>query len=94
MAHIRERNFINDVLRKDTLIIESQERLENDIKIFTDREYAEKLAEEDFSEFGITKAEFLDIKKFVDNFKLFLSGAAHEVTDYRAILNKARIIKE
>ena len=92
-ADIKETKFIEDVLRKSTQIITGQEELHAAVDIFGDRSYSADLDEDDFTEYGLTKAQFTDIADFETAFNLFLDGQAHAVKDYRKILNILRTDK-
>lgn len=92
-ADVKEKKFIEQVLKTVTQIISNQEELTNAVDIFSDREYASNLTEDDFTAYGITKAQFTDISNFVSNFNLFLDGENVVNKDQRKVLNILRTDK-
>jgi hypothetical protein len=94
MTDIKEKTFIENILRRATLIIESQNDLTSAIDIFIDRGYSASLSEDDFLIYGITKAQFVNIADFVNNFNKFLDNDPTLImADYRKILNILRTDK-
>ena len=92
-ADIKEKKFIEDVLRFATLLISAQESLTIGVDVYVDRSYGASMEEEDFAEYGLTKAQFIDIATFVSNFNNMLDNQAPTVADYRKILNILRTDK-
>ena len=93
MADVKQTKFIEDTLRHATLIVTSQEELHSAVDIYTDRGYAAALTDEDLSEYGLTKAQFIDVAEFVTNFDKMLDSQQVTVKDYRKILNTLRTDK-
>lgn len=92
-ADIKEKAFIEDVLRKSTQIITNQEDLTSAVDIYTDRGYSSSMEDDDFTAYGIIKSQFTNIATFTEAFNLFLDGSSHTAADYRKTLNILRTDK-
>jgi len=92
-ADVKEQKFIEEILRKATLLITAQEELHSAVDIFDDRGYSSSLEEEDCATYGITKTQLTSIANFVENFDLFLDGESVMAKDQRKVLNILRIDK-
>jgi len=92
-VNIKEKKFIEQVLKTVTQIISNQEELTSSVDIFIDREYADNLTEDDFLSYGLQKNQFTEISNFVLNFNLFLDGINVVNKDQRKVLNILRTDK-
>jgi len=94
MATSRKVKFIEKVIHDISLIMLSYHSLKDSIDIFIDRGYAtggdDPITLTDLEPYETTYDEFVDIKTFIDNFKLFLENDTPEQHDYRSILNNLR----
>lgn len=94
MAVSRKVKFIEKVLHDVSLVILSYKSLDDSIETFLDRGYAtggdDPITNTDLEPYETDYDEFTDVKKFVDNFKLFLENGTPAQDDYRSILNNLR----
>lgn len=93
-ADVKETKFIEQVLKTVTQIVSNQEELTSAVDIFNDRSYASGLEDSDFTEYGITKSQFIDVANFVESFNKFLDNDNSLVfKDQRKVLNILRVDK-
>lgn len=89
--------FINNSLMQMTLIIQASNNIEDSIEVFMDRGYnssgSDPITDEDLISFGITLAQFIQIKQFSDNFILFKDNEIPVQADYGKIFNELRTDK-
>lgn len=93
----KKETFIHNSLMQMTLIIQASNNIEDSIEVFMDRGYNSggdnPITDEDLTSFGITLAQFIQIKQFSDNFILFRNNDIPAQADYGKIFNELRTDK-
>ena len=93
----KKTDLIKSALRQITLQAQSGDSIDDSIEVFLDRGYnaggSNPITDEDLVDFGITLAEFVEIKTFIDNYNLFLDNGSPAQADYRKTLNVLRTDK-